>query len=191
MTRIVFAPGWPRLLLLSLPPLAALSLVVAALLSTSAPPPSDPAAAAVQAVTMPPPAGLLVYVSGAVAQPGLYRMRRGERVYAAIQVAGGLLAAADPTRLPDMAQRLRDGQQVKVPYRKGSGPAGSTGAGRVSLNQATLDELLTVPGFTQDLAIAAIQYRDGYGGFTSVKELVTILGMDMAAFAAAKPYIKV
>ena len=192
MKAIVLAPGWPRILALSAPPLVGIALLAAAFLASPAPPPYDPAAAAVKAVAVPPPAGLLVFVSGAVVHPGLYRMARGDRVYAAVQAAGGLVAQADATKLPDMAQRLRDGQQIKVPYRKGLGPVGGgTTSGRVSLNAATYDELMTVPGFSADLAQAVIDYRSHYGGFTTVKELVTLLGMDYAAFITAKPLIRV
>src|SRR5207237_7245922 len=67
---------------------------------------------------VPPPAGLLIDVIGAVDRPGLYRMNRGDRVYDAIAAAGGLTGDADPTRLPDMAGRLTDGEQIKVPFAK-------------------------------------------------------------------------
>jgi competence protein ComEA len=105
-------PGWRRLGLLLLPVLlGAAGLTAVLTLAPPAPTPAvAPAAAALPA--LPPPAGLLVHVSGAVLKPGLYRLQRGDRVYSAIAAAGGLAPGADSTRLPDLAGRLRDGEQV-------------------------------------------------------------------------------
>src|SRR5260370_20336179 len=77
-------------------------------------------------------------------------MRRGDTVYDAIASAGGLSVEADITRLPNLAGRLKDGEQVKVPFAKGS--AGTTVIVRTNLNSATLEELEVVPGFTSAFA---------------------------------------
>lgn len=116
-------------------------------------------------------------------------MTRGERVYAAIAAAGGLTAEADPDRLPDLAGLLRDGEQVKVPVLKGT--AGRAKAPLVDLNSATADELAAVPGFTPELADEAVSYRTNFGGFQKTSELVSAVGMDPAAFAIAKKYVRV
>jgi competence protein ComEA len=184
---LVVLPEWRRLLPLAVPPLAALALLGAVWLFTpvAAPPPQvGPAPPPVVA----PEAGLLVDVAGAVARPGLYRVRRGERTYAAIAAAGGLATTADPTRLPNMAAVLKDGEQVRVPA-VGAGGTGGRTSSRVSLNAAPAAQLASIPGFTPDLVQAAIDYRTQYGGFSSLRELVTVLGMSPAAFAQAKPHL--
>jgi competence protein ComEA len=144
--------------------------------------------------SLPPPGGLLVDVSGAVLHPGVYRVAKGERASAAIAAAGGLTADADPTRLPDMAARLKDGQQLRVPTR--TTPARSTGSGTsrvapVSLNAATAEQLASVPGFTPDLAAAVIQYRTEFGGFATTRELVDVLQMSEADYQLARKYVTV
>ena len=143
--------------------------------------PPDPA------LELPPPAGLLVDVVGAVARPGLYRVARGDRVYDAIALAGGLTEDADPTRLPNLAGRLTDGEQVKVPFVKGA--VGGTAITRVNLNAATVDELALVPGFTDAFAREVVDYRANFGGFQSANELVEILGMSAADFIVARRYL--
>ena len=180
-------PGWPRLLLIVVPPLIGAGILAAAF--ALAPPSApgsraslQPQAAALPAV--PPPAGLLVHVSGAVVHPGLYRLQRGDRVYAAIAAAGGLAAGADPARTPNLAGRLRDGEQVKVPFLKGA--AGGAAAPKVPLNGATAEELAAVPGFTPELAQAVVDYRDQYGPMTSLSELVSVLGMSKSDYSLAK-----
>jgi competence protein ComEA len=141
-----------------------------------------------------PPSGLLVDVTGAVAHPGVYRIAAGERASVAIAAAGGLTADADPARLPDMAARLKDGQQVRVPSRTTTTRSSSSGATRVaavSLNTATAEQLATVPGFTPDLVAAIIQYRTEFGGFATTKELVDVLQMSAADYQVARKYVTV
>lgn len=181
-------PGWQRLAVIGLPVLVALGLVGGAY-AYSVSMTATPAAAGAPppALDVPPPAGLLVDVIGAVDSPGLYRMKRGDRVYDAIAAAGGLTPDADQTRLPDLAGRLKDGEQVKVPFRKGA--SGSTTSTRTNLNTATLEELETVPGFTPEFAQAVIDYRTNFGGFENIKELVDVLGMSEATFIVVRHYL--
>jgi competence protein ComEA len=154
------------------------------------PAPSGGAADTAAADALPASGGLLVSVTGAVTNPGLYRVAKGERTSAAIAAAGGLTGDADPNRLPNLAARLKDGQEVKVPTR--TAPArGSSRTTGVSLNVATADELAAVPGFTADLAAAAVRYRQDYGGFSSTRELVTVLGMGEADYLIARRYLTV
>jgi competence protein ComEA len=166
------------------------------------PPPPPPAGGNAMAAggnaragtSLPPPSGLLVDVTGAVAHPGVYRVAAGERASVAIAAAGGLTADADPTRLPDMAARLKDGQQVRVPARSTptrSSSGGTTRVAAVSLNTATAEQLATVPGFTPDLVAAIIQYRTEFGGFATTKELVDVLEMSATDYQVARRYVTV
>jgi competence protein ComEA len=187
--HLSFVPGWKLLLALALPLLLGIGAVAGAYLySSAAVKPQPVQAAAVPAnLDVPAPAGLLVHVVGAVEHPGLYRMKRGDRVYDAIAAAGGLSVEADITRLPNLAGRLKDGEQVKVPFAKGS--SGGTVVTRVNLNTATLDELEVVPGFTSAFAQEVIDYRTNFGGFQNTRELVEILGMSDAEFVIARRYL--
>ena len=135
---------------------------------------------------MPPPAGLLVHVVGAVANPGLYRVPRGGRVYDAIAAAGGLSPDADLAKLPNLAGRLKDGEQVKVAFAK---TTSGTVVVRTNLNTATLDELEAIPGFSEAFAQDVIDYRTNFGGFQNTRELVDILGMSEAEYVIARRYL--
>src|SRR5438046_9515865 len=140
-----------------------------------------------QNLDVPPPSGLLVDINGAVNHPGLYRMKRGDRVYDVIAAAGGLTDQADLTRLPDLAGRLKDAEQVKVPL--ASSTAGNVVIPRTNLNAATIDELEVLPGLTTAFAQDVIDYRTNFGGFQNIREMVEVLGMSEAEFLIARRYL--
>ena len=55
-----------------------------------------------------------VYITGAVAQPGVYAASSGERVGDVVARAGGLTAAADPVAI-NLARRTKDEMHIHVP----------------------------------------------------------------------------
>lgn len=179
------------MLALGLPVLIAVGAVVGAyfytLSASASAAASHPPAPVAPGLELPPPSGLLVDVVGAVVRPGLYRLPRGDRVYDAIAAAGGLTGHADSTRLPNLAGRLKDGEQIKVPPIKGA--PGGTVISRTSLNTATAEELALVPGFTEAFAQEVIDYRTNFGGFQNSRELVDILGMSEAEYVTTRRYL--
>ena len=181
-------PGWKRPLLLAAPITLGVTAIAGAYLYTSsihaAAPPAQPPAN--PALDVPAQPGLLVDVSGAVENPGLYRLPRGDRVFDAVAAAGGLSPDADLSKLPNLAGRLKDGEQVKVGFAKTSS---GTVIVRTNLNTATLGELETVPGFTPAFAQECIDYRTNFGGFQNTRELVDILGMSEAEYVIARRYL--
>jgi competence protein ComEA len=190
--RLRLVPGWRPILLLAAPIVLAAGALAGAYVYTSsassssaaanAPPVGGPAAA----LDVPAPSGLLVHVVGTVENPGLYRVPRGGRVYDAIAAAGGLSQDADLTKLPNLAGRLKDGEQVKVAF---AHTTSGTVITRTNLNTATLEELETVPGFGEAFAQDVIDYRTNFGGFQNTRELVDILGMSEAEYAIARRYL--
>ena len=61
-----------------------------------------------------PPPQLKVFVSGAVAQPGVYSFQEGDRLQEAVHSAGGLLPDADASAV-NMAALLQDEQHYHLP----------------------------------------------------------------------------
>jgi competence protein ComEA len=186
--RLRFVPGWKRLILVAAPIALAVAAVVGALAYSSSVTAANPSPAPVRNPVLDVPAqpGLLVHVVGAVENPGLYRLPRGDRVFDAIAAAGGFSPDADMSRLPNLAGRLKDGQQIKVAFAKTS--SGTTVA-RTNLNTSTLEELEAVPGFSAAFAQECIDYRTNFGGFQNTRELVDILGMSEAEYVIARRYL--
>ncbi len=123
---------------------------------------------------------VIVYVSGAVLHPGLYRLQPTQRVSDAIVAAGGITENADPACLPNLAAHLRDGKEYRVPAR-GQGCKGSKKA-KLDINTASRDQLLGVAGMDEGLADAIISYRETDGGFQRLSELKSALGVDSTLY---------
>jgi competence protein ComEA len=164
------------------------ALVLAGLAGWSAMSQASAAAPAPAGETVDPPAPptVLVFVSGAVAHPGLYELSPDARVADAIAAAGGFTTLADPGHLPNMAERVNDGRQVNVPFLK----AGTTAA-KLDINTAAQSDLDAVPGMPPGLGAEIVQYRDEWGPFTSMSQLHADLGVDSATVTGLEHYLRV
>ena len=103
------------------------------------------------------PQEICVDLGGAVANPGVYFLEEGSRLYQAVEMAGGFTPEAAVSAL-NQAQILSDGQQIRVPTQEevenqpelaetGNGTDVSQGAGgKVNINTADAQELMTLNG---------------------------------------------
>ena len=147
-----------------------------------------------------PPAEIQVYVCGAVASPGVYVLPEGSRVYEAVEMAGGLLESADPKAL-NQARPLADGEQITVltveevqngeTAEQGAGGSVSGGDGKVNINTADADELMTLSGIGESRAKAIIAYREENGKFESIEDIMKIDGIKEKMFEKIRDSITV
>lgn len=144
-----------------------------------------------------------VDVDGAVARPGVYRLKDGARVSQAIDAAGGLTAEADVTGL-NRAAKVTDGQKIYVPTVGeqqalatiggtvgGVSAASGTGAatGLVNINTASAAELQTLSGIGPSMAQSIIDERTQNGAFASVDDLLRVSGIGEKKLAKIKDFI--
>lgn len=138
-------------------------------------------------------AAITVYVTGAVNKPGVVTVNEGARTADAVNACGGLLPTADKEHV-NMAQVLKDGQQVKVPERSGDTakpaegkPGGKAdGSGKVNINTADEKELDTLPGIGPAMAKRIIEYRETEGSFQQIEDIKKIRGIGEAKFSKMK-----
>jgi competence protein ComEA len=124
---------------------------------------------------------LVVDVTGAVRDPGVYRMPAGSRVNDALARAGGAAPRAHLEGIK-LAARLADGQQVVVPERLPGGAAAVTAGaeGPISLGTATVEQLEEIEGIGPVTAEAIVAFRDERGGLSSVEQLDQVSGIGPA-----------
>lgn len=139
-----------------------------------------------------------VYVCGAVHAPGVYELEAHSRVYEAIEAAGGMTETAAFSYL-NQAEQLSDGQKIYVPSEEEVSQGQSNEAkeqsagddGRVDINTATKEELMSLNGIGEVRAEAIIHYREKQGGFSSIEELKEVEGIKEGVFNKLKDRIKV
>ena len=152
----------------------------------SSPSPSAPASASAGDRTD----AVVVYVSGAVASPGVLTLPASSRVIDAITAAGGATPEADLESI-NLARVIVDGEQIRVGVVGESPPVASeagTPAGTcVRLATATEAELQTLPGIGPALATRIISYRATHPRLSSVEELDEVPGIGPSLIEKIRP----
>lgn len=159
---------------------------------------------------------IYVHVCGQVACPGVYPLSAGSRICEAIEAAGGLLESGAGEWLNQAAQ-VEDGQQVYVPSdeevrqaqqgsaeggpyiaqqgitgsRQPSGQAAPPDDGKVDLNTASKEQLMTLSGIGEAKAASIIAYREEHGGFQKIEELMEVQGIKEGVFNKVRNQIRV
>lgn len=151
------------------------------------------------------PAGsVVVYISGAVAAPGVYTAAAGARINDIVGLAGGLGESAEATRI-NLAAPVADGEHIHIPAigeapmaaEQGSGTSGSPSdtaaqtAGKININTASVEELESLPGIGPALAGAIATWRQENGRFTTAEDLLEVSGIGNAKFAQLKDKVTV
>lgn len=140
-----------------------------------------------------------VYVCGEVRDPGVYRMKEGQRIYEAVELAGGFTDEAVETYL-NLAEPVCDGMKIMVPDQEqaeavptgtgenagGIDTARQEASGKVDLNTATAAELMTLRGIGEARAADIIAYRSQHGSFGTIEEIMKVPGIKEAAFEKIK-----
>lgn len=144
---------------------------------------------------------IYVDVCGEVNHPGVYQLTGKSRVYEAIEKAGGLTKNAAKACV-NQAEKLADGQQIyilsKDEMERGGAEAGGASVsefpvsdGKVNLNTASKEELMTLGGIGEVKADAIIRYREEHGSFQSVEDVKKIEGIKDGVFNKIKDRITI
>ena len=127
-------------------------------------------------------------VSGAVVSPGVYQLVNGDRIKDALVAAGGLTGLADRDFVAttiNLAARVKDGDKIYIPAAGGEVAGAATG--RVNLNKATTNELMSLDGIGTARAQAIIDSRP----YAAVADLVAKKVISQAIFEKIKDKIAV
>lgn len=147
---------------------------------------------------------LIVYVCGAVANPGVYTLPTGSRLYEAIAMAGGFSKEAD-SAYHNLARSIEDGERIYIlsssetkaltVEQQAAGEEGKNASvqtdGPINLNTATIEQLMTLPGIGEARAADILSYRTKIGQFTDIEELMNVSGIGESRFEKIKDKITV
>ena len=133
---------------------------------------------------------IYVYVCGAVIKEGVYELPAGSRGYEAINLAGGFRKDAATSQI-NQAEILEDESTIYVPSVYEIAESQSQKDGKINLNTATKEELMTLPGVGEAKALSIISYREEQGAFKSIEDIMNISGIKEGLFQKIKDYIKI
>lgn len=150
---------------------------------------------------------LQIEILGAVKEPGVYEVEKGSRLEEALLLAGGTLETANINEV-DKERVLQEDETIQIPLlssvgndkkqeeTKESAKKSDTSKkedkenvssnGKVSLNKASLKELMTLNGIGETKAQAIINYRNTNGAFVAIEELMQVKGIGEKTFEKIK-----
>lgn len=151
-------------------------------------------------------AGYYVHICGEVERPGVYEMKAGDRICQVVERAGGYTQAAAADYL-NLAEPVADGMKLVVPDKSGltqaedlygppglnreQGSRGVAETGKINLNTATKEQLMTLRGIGEARAGDIIRYRETHGNFSCIEDIMKVSGIKDAAFQKIKDSITV
>ena len=122
-----------------------------------------------------------VEVKGAVNKPGVYEFEN-EMVVADLLKQAKVKEDADLSQI-NQSSYLYPGMVINVPEIK------DVKEELISINNANLEELCTLPGIGPAMAERIIEYRNTYHGFTSLEDLLNVKGIGTKKYEKIVPFI--
>lgn len=149
---------------------------------------------------------IYVDIGGAVKNPGVYMIPEESRMFQVVELAGGFTEDAEKN-LVNQADILKDGQKIyiytiqeaKELEEQGllsSEQTDITGTleqvnGKVNINLADKDTLMTLSGIGETRAEAILKFREEHGGFGNIEELMQVEGIKEKTYDKIKDSITV
>ena len=159
-----------------------------------------------------------VDIKGQINSPGIYKVNSNLRVMDVIMKAGGLTENAD-TSVINLSKKVQDEMVIIVYSREEVAnfkevkeiekqvndkcnqkdenslvnnaciESSSNTSSKISINTATLEELMTLPGIGESKAKDIINYRESNGPFNTIEDITKVTGIGDSIFAKIKENI--
>lgn len=135
---------------------------------------------------------IYVDIDGAVKNPGVYEFAPGDRVIDAIEKAGGLEEDAYTKNL-NKARKLVDGEKIYI-FEVGENTLldlyNDGNDGKININTASKENLMSLPGIGEVYAQRIIDYRS-VKNFSSIEEIKEVQGIGDKIFEKIKESISI
>jgi competence protein ComEA len=149
-----------------------------------APPKSNP----ISLSPIPTEIPIQVFISGSVKNPGIYILEKNSRLSDLVEKAGGF-TTSEFTEY-NLASKLYDGQHVQIgklveTAQKISGIESI----KLNINEADIDSLCSLPGIGPSKAAEIILYREQYGFYEKIEDILNVPGIGETTFSQIKDLI--
>ena len=150
---------------------------------------------------------LIIHITGAVKNPGVYQLKSTDRIVDAVKIAGGETEEAN-LDLINLAALLKDGQKIIVPYKiynengeeinknidnnaevMYSSSSSDSMSGKININTANAIMLQALPGIGPVLSERIIEYRNQNGLFGVIDDIKDVSGIAEKKFEGIKDLI--
>lgn len=151
---------------------------------------------------------IIIYITGAVKNEGIYELEEGSRIADSIEIAGGLTQEAQIENM-NLAYVLTDGIKIHIPTKSeninevqddtnlyitkentNTEDTKNTSK-KININNATQTELETLPGIGPSIALKIIDYRKENGKFIKIEDIKNVSGIGENKYLKIKDLIKV
>lgn len=144
------------------------------------------------------PVKIYVDVAGEVINPGVYVLDESSRVNDLIMAAGGVTEEANLENV-NLAYMLSDGIKITIPNKKNKSNAPilqnslsyTSKSEVVNINEATIEELMTLSGIGESIAEDIIEYREIKGRFKNKEDIMNVSGIGESKYNKIKNKIVV
>ena len=133
---------------------------------------------------------IIVYVTGAIQSPGLYKLSSVSTVGDVIKGAGGVLPYADVEAI-NLAETVQGGQHVHIKFNFHGNPEALLRNQKININTASVKELDALPGIGPTMAKRIEEYRQSKGAFTSIEDIKQVKGIGDGLFKKIRDRITV
>lgn len=141
---------------------------------------------------------IFVHIVGEVKNPNLYELQANSRLKDLIDMAGGFTDLADQESV-NLALRLEDEMMIRVPSIDDNnidynsrilGISGTEQEEKININNASLDDLQTLPNIGPKTAEKIIQFREEEK-FETIEDIMNVNGIGEKTFEEIKEMIRV
>ena len=122
----------------------------------------------------------IVYVTGAIQSPGLYKVASSSTIGDVIKGAGGVLP-----------ETVTGGQHIHIKFNFHGNPESLLRNKKININTATVKELDSLPGIGPIMAKRIEEYRQSKGAFTSIEDIKHVKGIGDGLFKKIRDKITV
>lgn len=132
---------------------------------------------------------IMVYLFGEVNYPGLYNVDENTRMYEIIKMAGGFTKYAKIDNL-NLARPVNNNEMIII-ERISDNNSSDINEKLININKATAEELMKLKGIGETKAKSIVNYRNEFGPFSKIDDLLKVKGITENIFNEIKNQITI